>query len=91
MSPLEPEGASRGPVSPKDLVEFLAKSLSDHPEEVSVTEVEIDGGSLIQLKVAQSDLGRVIGRQGRTAKAIRALLSVCATRMQKRAVLEILE
>jgi len=80
-----------GCASPKDLVEFLAKSLSDHPEEVSVTEVETEGGTLIQLKVAQSDLGRVIGRQGRTAKAIRALLSACATRTQKRALLEILE
>ena len=91
MSLLEFEDVSTGGASLKDLVEFLAKSLSDHPEEVSVTEVETEGGSLIQLKVAQSDLGRVIGRQGRTAKAIRALLSACATRMKKRAVLEILE
>jgi hypothetical protein len=88
---LELEGVSMGGASPKDLVEFLAKSLSDHPEEVSVTEVETEGGNLIQLKVAQSDLGRVIGRQGRTAKAIRTLLSACGTRMKKRIVLEILE
>jgi len=88
---LELEGVSAGGASLKDLVEFLAKSLGNHPEEVSVTEVETEEGSLIQLKVAQSDLGRIIGRQGRTAKAIRALLSACAARMKKRAILEILE
>jgi uncharacterized protein len=88
---LEPEGTYGGGNSPRDLVEFLARSLAEHPEEVSVTEVETEGGSLIQLKVAQSDLGRVIGRQGRTAKAIRTLLSASATRLQKRVALEILE
>ena len=80
-----------GGSSLKGLVEFLAKSLVDHPEEVSVAEVEGEEGSLIQLRVAQSDLGRVIGRQGRTAKAIRVLLSATAARLKKRATLEILE
>lgn len=75
----------------KDLVEFLAKSLVDHPEEVSVSEVEGDETTLLKLRVAQSDLGRVIGRQGRTAKAIRVLLSASAARVGKKAVLEILE
>jgi len=75
----------------KDLVEFLAKSLVDHPEEVSVSEVEGEETTLFQLRVAQSDLGKVIGRQGKTAKAIRVLLSASAARLGKRAVLEILE
>jgi len=72
-------------------VEFLAKSLVDHPEEVSVSEVEGEETTLFQLRVAQSDLGKVIGRQGKTAKAIRVLLSASAARLGKRAVLEILE
>jgi hypothetical protein len=75
----------------KNLVEFLAKSLVDHPEEISVSEVERDETTLLQLRVAQSDLGKVIGRQGRTAKAIRVLLSASAARRGKRVVLEILE
>ncbi|MDH7500166.1 MAG: KH domain-containing protein [candidate division NC10 bacterium] len=75
----------------KDLVEFLAKSLVDHPEEVSVSEVERDETTLVKLRVAQSDLGRVIGREGRTAKAIRVLLSASAARVGKKAVLEIVE
>lgn len=75
----------------KDLVEFLAKSLVDHPEEVSVSEVERDETTLLKLRVAQSDLGRVIGREGRTAKAIRVLLSASAARVGKKAILEIVE
>ena len=75
----------------KELVEFLAKSLVDHPEEVSVSEVERDETILLQLRVAQSDLGKVIGREGRTAKAIRVLLSATAARRGRKAVLEILE
>ncbi len=88
---MELEGAALESASLKGLVEFLARALSEHPEEVTVTEVEIEGGCLIRLKVAESDLGRVIGKQGRTAKAIRALLSASAARLKKRAVLEILE
>ncbi len=78
-------------LSLKGLVEFVAKSLVDHPEEVSVSEVHEEETVLIQLRVASSDLGRVIGKQGRTAKAIRALLAASAAHRKKKATLEILE
>jgi predicted RNA-binding protein YlqC (UPF0109 family) len=75
----------------KELVEFLAKSLVNNPEEVSVSEVQRDETTLLQLRVAPSDLGRVIGKEGRTAKAIRLLLAAAAARRGKKATLEILE
>ncbi len=75
----------------KELVEFMAKSLVDHPEEVSVYAIEGDKTTVLQLRVAQEDLGRVIGKQGRTAKAMRTLLAASAAKANKRAVLEILE
>lgn len=75
----------------KDLIEYIAKSLVDKPDEVSVAEVEGDTVSIIELKVAKNDLGKVIGKQGRTARAIRTILSVASTSAQKRAVLEIVE
>jgi len=75
----------------KELVEFMAKSLVDHPEEVSVSAIEGDKTTVLQLRVAQEDLGRVIGKQGRTAKAMRTLLAATAAKANKRAVLEIME
>ncbi|MCX5863231.1 MAG: KH domain-containing protein [Desulfomonile sp.] len=75
----------------KELVEYIAKALVDNPDEVSVTEVEGDITSVIALKVAKSDLGKVIGKQGRTARAFRTILSVASTKAKKRAVLEIVE
>lgn len=75
----------------KELIEFIAKALVDSPEEVSVREVESDTGSVIELKVAKSDLGKVIGKQGRTARAMRTILSAASTKVKKRAALEILE
>ncbi|MBI5167086.1 MAG: KH domain-containing protein [candidate division NC10 bacterium] len=75
----------------KELVEFMAKSLVDRPEEVSVSAIEGDKTTVLQLRVAQEDLGRVIGKQGRTAKAMRTLLAATAAKANKRAVLEILE
>ena len=75
----------------KDLVEFLAKALVDNPDEVNVTEVSGENSSVIELKVAKEDLGKVIGRQGRTARAIRTLLAAAGMKIQKRFVLEILE
>ncbi|MEI7448846.1 MAG: KH domain-containing protein [Desulfomonile sp.] len=75
----------------KELVEYIAKAIVDNPEEVSVTEVEGEVASVIALKVAKSDLGKVIGKQGRTAKAMRTILSVASTKAQKRAILEIVE
>jgi len=75
----------------KELIEFLAKALVDHPEAVEVREVEGEKTTIIELKVADDDLGKVIGRQGRTARALRTVLAAAATRIRKRAVLEIIE
>ena len=74
-----------------EFVEFMAKSIVDNPEEVKVTEVAGEKTMVIELRVAQEDLGKVIGKQGRTAKAIRSILNAAAAKMKKRAVLEILE
>jgi len=75
----------------KELVEFIAKSLVDEPDQVRVTEVEGEKITIIELRVAPGDLGKVIGKQGRTARSIRTLLNATATKLRKRAVLEILE
>jgi hypothetical protein len=75
----------------KDLIEFIAKSLVDKPDEVSVAEVEGEQTSVLELKVAKEDLGKVIGKQGRTAKAMRTILGAASTKAKKRSVLEILE
>jgi predicted RNA-binding protein YlqC (UPF0109 family) len=75
----------------KDLVEFIARALVDEPESVSVQEVEGERVTVLELRVAQSDLGKVIGKQGRTARALRAILNANATKLRKRAVLEIVE
>jgi len=75
----------------KDLVLMLAKSLVDNPDAVEVTEVVGEQTTVIELKVATDDLGKIIGKQGKTAKAIRTILSAAAAKMKKRAVLEILE
>ncbi len=75
----------------KELVVFIAKSLVDNPEQVEVTEVAGEQTSVLELKVASEDLGKIIGKQGKTAKAIRTILSASAAKIRKRAVLEILE
>ena len=75
----------------KELVEDIAKALVDNPDEVKVTEVEGEQTTVLELQVAPSDLGKVIGRQGRTARAIRTLLGASGMRLRKRFVLEILE
>lgn len=75
----------------KELIEYIAKALVDIPEEVVVSEVEGEITSVIELKVAKSDLGKVIGKQGRTARAMRTILSAASTKLNKRSVLEILE
>ena len=75
----------------KELVEYIAKALVDKPDQVQVTEIEGEQTSVIELKVAKEDLGKVIGKQGRTARAIRTLLSAASTKIGKRAVLEIIE
>jgi predicted RNA-binding protein YlqC (UPF0109 family) len=75
----------------KDLIAYIAKALVDKPEEVVVTEIEGEQTSVIELKVAKEDLGKVIGKQGRTARAMRTILSASSTKLKKRAVLEIIE
>jgi uncharacterized protein len=75
----------------KDLVTYIAKALVDSPEEVSVSEVEGNQTSVLELKVAKEDLGKVIGRQGRTARAMRTILSAASAKIKKRTVLEIIE
>ena len=75
----------------KALIEYIAKSLVDHPEEVQVSEVECEQTSVLELKVSKEDLGKVIGKQGRTARAMRTILSAASTKSKKRTVLEILE
>lgn len=75
----------------KELIEYIAKALVDKPEEVEVREIEGAQTSVIELKVAKEDLGKVIGKQGRTARAMRTILSAASTKINKRSVLEILE
>jgi predicted RNA-binding protein YlqC (UPF0109 family) len=75
----------------KELLEMIAKVLVDNPDQVQVTEVEGEQTTVLELRVAQSDLGKVIGKQGRTARAIRTILGAAGMKMHKRFVLEILE
>jgi len=73
----------------KELVEVIAKSLVDYPDEVQVTETENDKAVVLELKVAQSDMGKVIGKQGRIAKAIRAVVKAAASKTDKKVIVEI--
>ena len=75
----------------KDLVQYLAKSLVNDPAAVEVTESEREDTAVFELKVAKEDLGRVIGRQGRTAKSIRTLLNAAAAKTNRKVMLEIVE
>lgn len=73
------------------LVEYMAKMLVDSPDSVQVSEVTGENTTVIELKVAQSDIGKIIGKQGRTAQAIRTVLNGASTKLRKRTVLEIVE
>jgi hypothetical protein len=75
----------------KELIEQIAMKLVDHPEQVSVTEVEGETSTVLELRVAKSDLGKVIGKEGRIAKAMRVLLGAATSREQKKCTLEIVE
>ncbi|OGP81983.1 MAG: RNA-binding protein [Deltaproteobacteria bacterium RBG_13_65_10] len=75
----------------KELIAYIARGLVENPDQVQVTEVEGEGTLIIALKVAKEDLGKVIGKQGRTARAMRTILSAASTKLHKRSVLEILE
>ena len=81
----------RGEAVMKELVEMIAKALVDNPEQVVVTEIEGEQTTVLELRVAPSDLGKVIGKQGRTARCIRTLLGAAGMKLRKRFVLEILE
>lgn len=75
----------------KELIEYVAKALVDHPEQVRVEEIDGAHSIIFELRVAPTDMGRVIGKSGRVANAIRSLLAVSAARSGKRAILEIVE
>jgi predicted RNA-binding protein YlqC (UPF0109 family) len=75
----------------KELLELIAKALVDRPEAVEVREVDGEQTAVLELRVAQDDLGKVIGKQGRTARSIRTILSAAGMKLRKRVVLEILE
>ena len=75
----------------KEIVEYLARRLVDDPEAVRVEEVEREGAIVLQLHVAQDDVGKVIGRQGRIARALRTIVRAAAARREERVLLEILE
>lgn len=75
----------------KVLVETMAKALVDKPDQVNVAEVDGEQTTVLELRVAKEDIGKVIGKEGRTAKSLRTILSAAATKIRKRAVLEILE
>jgi len=75
----------------KELIKYIAQALVDRPDQVEVTEVVGEQTSVIELRVAKEDLGKVIGKQGKTAKAIRTILSAASAKVHKRAVLEIIE
>ena len=75
----------------KELIKYIAQALVDSPDQVSVTEIEGNQTSVLELKVAKEDLGKVIGKQGRTARAMRTILSAASAKVKKRSVLEIIE
>jgi predicted RNA-binding protein YlqC (UPF0109 family) len=86
------EGAQKpGEPALRELVDFLARGLVDRPEEVEVEEVSEPDALVYELKVAEEDLGKVIGKQGRTAKALRTILSAASAKSRRRVILEILE
>jgi predicted RNA-binding protein YlqC (UPF0109 family) len=75
----------------KDLISFMAQTLVDHPNEVEVTEMQGEQTTVYELKVAKDDLGKIIGKQGRTARSLRTILNAASTKLKKRSVLEIIE
>jgi predicted RNA-binding protein YlqC (UPF0109 family) len=85
------ESCVKGELRMKSLIEYIARALVDNPEAVQVREVEGEKTTVYELRVGQGDLGKVIGKRGRTARSIRTLLNAAATKAGKRAVLEILE
>jgi predicted RNA-binding protein YlqC (UPF0109 family) len=75
----------------KELIEYIVKALVDNPDKVAITEVSGEKSTIFELRVGEGDLGKVIGKEGRTAKAIRTIITAAAMKQGKRAVLEIME
>ena len=75
----------------RDLIEYIARALVDNPEEVDVTALEGSQATVLELKVAKEDLGKIIGKQGRTARSLRTILGAASAKEKKRVVLEIVE
>ena len=75
----------------KELVEVIAKALVDYPDQVVVTETETDKSIVVELRVAQSDMGKVIGKQGRIAKAIRSVVKAAASKSEKKFIVDIMQ
>ncbi|MBO5153967.1 MAG: KH domain-containing protein [Lachnospiraceae bacterium] len=75
----------------KELVEVIAKALVDYPDQVTVTETETDKSIVVELRVAQSDMGKVIGKQGRIAKAIRSVVKAAASKSEKKVIVDIMQ
>ena len=75
----------------KDLIERIARALVDNPEEVTVTAIEGNQATVLELKVAKEDLGKIIGKQGRTARSLRTIIGAASAKERKRVVLEIVE
>jgi predicted RNA-binding protein YlqC (UPF0109 family) len=75
----------------KELIEYVSRALVDMPDQVEVNEIEGEQTTVLELKVDKSDLGKVIGKQGRTARALRTILNAASTKLRKRSVLEIIE
>ena len=75
----------------KDLIKYIAQAMVDHPEQVELSEVKGDRISIIELKVAKSDLGKIIGKQGRNARAIRTILGAASAKVKNRTILGIIE
>lgn len=86
-----PAPPQQGTMAMESLIGFIAKELAAHPDQVSVRGVENDASIVIQLKVDKTDLGKIIGKQGRTSRALRTLISAASARAKKRTVLEIIE
>ena len=75
----------------KELIKYIVQAMVDHPEQVEISEVEGDRISIIELKVAKADMGKIIGKQGRNARAIRTILGAASAKVKKRTVFEIIE
>ena len=86
-----PRAATEGVAELEELVRYVSRALVDEPDDVRVATVEDDRAVVLELTVAEDDLGKVIGKDGRTARAIRTVLAASSARLKKRAVLEILE